>query len=269
MSKLITKTYTHNGQSIDVLFTETAFFNATVAAKAFGKKINDWLRLESTAEYITALIASHQCYVAGNPVSEQNQLVRIVHGGDPANQGTWLHAKLAVPYARWLNANFAVWCDEIIFNLLRGGEPSPASRPSFSADEQAATKLECTLRVANLLAVPVHIAQQEAVKEVRKETGIDYTHLLVHAAAQQTVQPDEVMLEPTQLSSALKFPSPIAVNKWLASLGLQNKLKKGWEPTDEGKKYCSIHAWNAKNKSGYNLRWNHVKLQSLRENSND
>ena len=258
MSKLITKTYTHNGQSIDMLFTETAFFNATVAAKAFGKEPHDWLRSRDCKSYLEALREIHGL--------EQNQLVRSLNGGEAP--GTWLHSKLAVPYARWLNANFAVWCDEIIFNLLRG-KPSPASRPSFSTDEQAATKLECTLRVANLLAVPVHIAQQEAVKEVRKETGIDYTHLLVHAAAQQTVQPDEVMLEPTQLSSALKFPSPIAVNKWLASLGLQNKLKKGWEPTDEGKKYCSIHAWNAKNKSGYNLRWNHVKLQSLRENSND
>lgn len=260
MSKLITKQYEHEGKFIDVLFTETAFFNATVAANVFGKSPKDWLKTESTKEYIEA--------VRTILLTEQNQLVRIVQGGNPKLQGTWLHHKLAVPYARWLNARFAVWCDEIIFSLLRG-EPSPASRPSFSVDEQASTKLECTLRVANLLAVPVHIAQQEAVKEVRKETGIDYTHLLVHAAAQQTVQPDEVMLEPTQLSSALKFPSPIAVNKWLASLGLQNKLKKGWEPTDEGKKYCSIHAWNAKNKSGYNLRWNHVKLQSLRENSND
>lgn len=258
MSKLITKTYTHNGQSINVLFTETAFFNATVAAKAFGKKPSHWLELVDTCNYIAALSA--------RTALQQNQLVRTVNGGEAP--GTWLHHKLAVPYARWLSVDFAVWCDEIIFNLLRG-EPSPASRPSFSTDEQAATKLECTLRVANLLAVPVHIAQQEAVKEVRKETGIDYTHLLVHAAAQQTVQPDEVMLEPTQLSSALKFPSPIAVNKWLASLGLQNKLNKGWEPTEEGKQYCSIHAWNAKNKSGYNLRWNHVKLQSLRENAND
>ena len=258
MSKLITKTYTHNGQSIDVLFTETAFFNATVAAKAFGKQPRDWLTTKPTREYIEAVKAV--------TLMDENQLVRVVQGGDPSSQGTWLHSKLAVAYARWLNPHFAVWCDEIIFNLLRG-EQSPASRPSFSTDEQAATKLECTLRVANLLAVPIHIAQQEAVKEVRKETGIDYTHLLVHAAAQQTVQPDEVMLEPTQLSSALKFTSPIAVNKWLASLGLQNKLKKGWEPTEEGKKYCSIHAWNVKNKSGYNLRWNHVKLQSLRENA--
>lgn len=120
MSKLITKTYTHNGQSIDVLFTETAFFNATVAAKAFGKKPIDWIRLEVTKEYIQAVCA--------RTTLEQNQLVMTVVGGDAP--GTWLHHKLAIAYARWLNADFAVWCDEIIFSLLRG-EPSPASRPSF------------------------------------------------------------------------------------------------------------------------------------------
>lgn len=37
MSKLITKQYEHEGKFIDVLFTETAFFNATVAANVFGK----------------------------------------------------------------------------------------------------------------------------------------------------------------------------------------------------------------------------------------
>jgi len=259
MSKLITKTYEHNGQSIDVLFTETAFFNATVAAKAFGKKPIDWLRQDSTKEYMEALCAK--------TTLEQNQLVRTVNGGSAP--GTWLHSKLAIPYARWLNAPFAVWCDEIIFNLLRG-EPSPQVHSythsrALTVDEQAVNKLECTLKAGELLKLPLHIVQQEAVKEVRKEVGIDYTHLLVHSEAQQTIQSDEVMLEPTELAIHLNLKNAIEVNKWLGERGLQTKLKKGWEPTEEGKKYCSIHAWNSKNKSGYNLRWNKVKLQSLFE----
>lgn len=34
--------------------------------------------------------------------------------------GTWLHPKLAVAFARWLDDDFAVWCDLHIDALLRG-----------------------------------------------------------------------------------------------------------------------------------------------------
>lgn len=259
MSKLITKQYEHEGKSIDVLFTETAFFNATVAANVFGKSPKDWLKTESTKEYIEA--------VRTILLTEQNQLVRIVQGGNPKLQGTWLHHKLAVPYARWLNARFAVWCDEIIFNLLRG-EPAPqqpayAHARALTIDEQAVNKLECTLKAGDLLKAPLHIVQQEAVKEVCKQTGIDYTPLLVHADAQQSIKSEEMMMEPTQLASELNFKSANEVNKWLSKLGLQTKVNKRWEPTDEGQEYCFIHSWNTKNKSGYNLKWNVSKLQTL------
>lgn len=259
MSKLITKQYEHEGKSIDVLFTETAFFNATVAAKAFGKKPIDWLRQDSTKEYLNAVCAQ--------TTLEQNQLVRTVNGGNAP--GTWLHSKLAVPYARWLNVRFAVWCDDVIFGLLRG-EPTPQQQSytharALTIDEQAVNKLECTLKAGDLLKAPLHIVQQEAVKDVRKETGIDYTNLLVHAEAQQAIKPEEVMMEPTQLAGELNFKNAVDVNKWLCDLGFQTKHNKRWKPTDKGQEYCFIHSWNVKNKSGYNLKWNLNKLKSLNE----
>lgn len=257
MSKLITKQYEHEGKSIDVLFTETAFFNATVAAKVFGKEPYAWLRSKDCKEYLDALREKHGL--------EQNQLVRTVNGG--IAPGTWLHPKLAVPYARWLSVQFAIWCDEIIFNLLRG-EPAPqqpayAHARALTIDEQAVNKLECTLKAGDLLKAPLHIVQQEAVKDVRKETGIDYTHLLVHAEAQQAIKPEELMMEPTQLAGELNFKNAIEVNKWLCDLGFQVKHNKRWKPTDKGQEYCFIHSWSVKNKSGYNLKWNVNKLKSL------
>ena len=38
-----------------------------------------------------------------------------------ANGGTWLHPKLAIVFARWLNTKFAVWCDLKIEAILHGG----------------------------------------------------------------------------------------------------------------------------------------------------
>ncbi len=265
MSKLITKQYEHDGKSIDVLFTETAFFNATVAAKVFGKETYDWLRSKDCKEYVTVLVEKSNRENPGLGITDENQLIKTIQGG--AYKGTWLHSKLAVPFARWLNVRFAVWCDEIIFNLLRG-EPAPqqpayAHARALTIDEQAVNKLECTLKAGDLLKAPLHIVQQEAVKDVRKETGIDYTNLLVHAEAQQAIKPEEVMMEPTQLAGELNFKNAVDVNKWLCDLGFQTKHNKRWKPTDKGQEYCFIHSWNVKNKSGYNLKWNVNKLKSL------
>lgn len=110
-TNLIVKTYEHHGVQIDMFFTETAYFNATVAAKAFGKVPKDWLRTKETNEYIEAI--GRKCLL------DKDQLVRVFQGSSNPNlHGTWLHNKLAVPYARWLNVDFAVWCDEQIDAII-------------------------------------------------------------------------------------------------------------------------------------------------------
>lgn len=111
MSSNILKPYLHNGLSVEVPFTSEAFFNATIAAKPFGKVPKDWLRTEETQAYI--------CAVRRKCLTEQHQLVRTVQGGSPEEQGTWLHPKLGIPFARWLDADFCVWCDEQIEAILR------------------------------------------------------------------------------------------------------------------------------------------------------
>lgn len=47
-------------------------------------------------------------------------LVRTKAGSPQFGGGTWLHPKLAVVFARWLDIGFAVWCDLHIDALLRG-----------------------------------------------------------------------------------------------------------------------------------------------------
>jgi len=47
------------------------------------------------------------------------------------NGGTWLHRKLAVPFARWCDVRFAIWCDYQIELILSGEMPQAtiASQP--------------------------------------------------------------------------------------------------------------------------------------------
>lgn len=120
-NSLILKPYEFNGQSLEVPFTDTAFFNATVAAKPFGKEPHAWLRSKEAQEYLEAFRKIHG--------TEQKQLVITKRGGEPTEQGTWLHPDLGVPFARWLNPEFAVWADMQIKGILQSHYIHPRFRP--------------------------------------------------------------------------------------------------------------------------------------------
>jgi hypothetical protein len=128
----------------------------------------------------------------------------------------------------------------------------------------AAQMAEDYLRIGALFGTPVHIVQQEAAKQIEATTGINLRPLLLAAPAQQTIAPDDVMLEPTDLAKALGFPSGYALNRALETLGWQVKaISGGWEPTPAGAPYAAQHAWTAEHgaKSGYNWKWKHTATQ--------
>lgn len=105
-------------ENSDVFFMEDGYINATKAASIFTKRSADWLRNNDTKEYILAL--ARIC------VLEQNQLVIVRNGGK--DNGTWIHPKLAIVFARWLSPEFAVWCDQQIEKILRDSEKSSIER---------------------------------------------------------------------------------------------------------------------------------------------
>lgn len=89
-------------------FNMDGWFNATEAAKRYGKEPAQWLRLPGTVSYMKAFRRKY---------GEITYLkTRRGIGG-----GTWLHPKLAVRFAQWLNDDFAVWCDEQIDSIIRNG----------------------------------------------------------------------------------------------------------------------------------------------------
>ncbi|WP_438279709.1 KilA-N domain-containing protein [Pseudomonas alabamensis] len=104
----------YQGQA--VRFNSDGWINATDVAKRFGKRPVDWLRLPSSLNYLKALA---RALGLDTEVGKSHfGLVETVRGGK--GQGTWLHSKLAVAFARWLDDDFAVWADLHIDALLRG-----------------------------------------------------------------------------------------------------------------------------------------------------
>jgi hypothetical protein len=88
----------------------------TKAAQQFGKDVYEFLRLPSTKSYLEALNETGKI-----PVSDAVVARRGV--------GSFGHPKLAVFFARWLDVRFAVWCDMVIDEIIRGQkvvvEPTP------------------------------------------------------------------------------------------------------------------------------------------------
>lgn len=90
-----------------ITYQEDGWFNATQAAAQFGKRVDHWLDNKETKEYINAL-----CEISN---TRKSGYLRTQRGN---TGGTWLHPKLAVNFARWLDAKFAVWCDAQIDNII-------------------------------------------------------------------------------------------------------------------------------------------------------
>jgi hypothetical protein len=59
----------------NIFFMEDGWFNATSAAKVFGKRPEDWLRLNSTKEYIAVILEEFS--ITGFPVIGVNQGIKM------------------------------------------------------------------------------------------------------------------------------------------------------------------------------------------------
>lgn len=115
-----------------ITYRDDGWFNATEAAAKFGKRVDHWLENKETKDYIKALCKRHG---ANTRNSGYLQTKRGAQGG------TWLHPKLAVAFARWLDPDFAVWCDEQIDRLIRSKDDWRKARHQSAAG----SKLQCSM----------------------------------------------------------------------------------------------------------------------------
>lgn len=153
-----------NGQAVQ--FNDAGWFNATLAAERHGKNPHEWLRLPVTKEYIAALNEADSSNTGKSRIWFKSQ-----RGN---NGGTWLHPKLAVPFARWLDMRFAVWCDLQIDRLMRG-ETMPADWQALRHQCAASFKLMADVlrdtRQAEQKATATHHYSNEALLVNEVVTG--------------------------------------------------------------------------------------------------
>lgn len=98
-------------------FNSNIMINATQMAKIFDKQIDNFIRLEGTQKFIKALIVSENSKFAPSDVREQITENKIIYA---TNKATFMHRKLAIYFAFWLDVNFQIWIIDTIDNILFG-----------------------------------------------------------------------------------------------------------------------------------------------------
>ena len=73
--------------------------------------------MEGTKEYILVLESRY----ADSRNEEKREVLRVVQGGTPELQGTWMDEKLALKFAAWLSPYFELWVYDRIEELLLTG----------------------------------------------------------------------------------------------------------------------------------------------------
>ncbi len=141
----------YNG--VDVEFTADGWFNATAVAARHGKRPADWLRLPDTERYLDALCRKSKV--------GKSHFARSARGGAKGTAGTWLHPKLAVRFAQWLDIDFAVWCDEQIDSLLRGKQDWRKLRHEAASSYKVMTQiLQLTREEQGKASAPHHFTNE-------------------------------------------------------------------------------------------------------------
>lgn len=204
-NKIITKNYL--GSVIEFkIVNGSVYANATVMCKAFNKQPSDWLKIKSTQEYIDELSRSEDF---------PNGIVKVVKGGnDKSNQGTWIHEKLVLDLARWLNVKFRIWVDEQIATLLRDGSVSLDSKQTLLLTIiQADTEVE--------RAVALNKYELEYVKplEIENKQQKSYIDNVVHN--------EKYYITPTVIGNKFGM-SAKKLNGILQELGVQYKKGNKW-----------------------------------------
>lgn len=88
------------------------YVNATAMCKAAGREWKHYNENKTTAAFLAELSRE-----VGIPTSE---LIQSVRGGNPDDQGTWVHPQVATHLAQWLSPRFAVRVSQWVYEWLTG-----------------------------------------------------------------------------------------------------------------------------------------------------
>lgn len=222
MQDLIVKEYL--GNTIQFKMVEGhVYANANKMAEGFGGriKLDNWKRSENTKRYIDAL---QEKALREN---HDTKLIIVNQGGKANEQGTWIHEKLILNFARYLNVEFELWCDEQITTLLREGKVD-LNQDKHSLEEKllldviySESKEETALSMKNYrdnIVKPLMIENKQLINEV--------SELKPQAMYCKAMLISDGLVAISTIAKDLGFKSATELNRELHRVGVQYKTSK-------------------------------------------
>ena len=269
MENLVVKEYLGNNIQFKMV-DGRVYANANKMAEVFGgsQKLKDWKRSENTKRYIEAL----EKVMGKNSTS---QLILAQKGNSREfEQGTWIHEKLILNFARYLNVEFELWCDEQIATLLREGKVEVKQKvvktqiPYNPAEVLKDTVSEYNQMIEELgLNIPKEIILSVGITTASKISGVSYDEV----KALTNKQDEESYHTPSALLGSLKIKRN-RTNETLVLLGLQIKGTTSMQPyilTELGKEYGVERSYNNKGYQGYEIKYKSSLTNFVKEHINE
>ncbi len=233
---IITKTF----ENIDVYFAQTnedyLMLNATIIAKRFNKQPRDWLKTQETKNYLDAFARKNIC-------PQNCELVTIQQGGNPKEQGTWIHQKLIVAFARWLSSDFAVWCDMTIEEILK--PQTQTSQPIQQPQTQTSQKPDFHALTNELNDYEIYsnklLGFIENLETRKPTTLFRFDKIMLQQFGTSPLETFKINLEsqyflPTELGKMIN-KSPVEINLILEHKGFQIRENGVWKMTSSGNEF--------------------------------
>lgn len=97
------------------------YVNATAICKSCGKKLNDYVGLKQTTDFLIALSSEIKINVS--------ELIHTVNKGVPKNQGVWVHPQVAINLGQWASPQFAVLISKWVVDWMSGKHENYSNLP--------------------------------------------------------------------------------------------------------------------------------------------
>jgi phage regulator Rha-like protein len=135
--------FIYNEKDVDFLPSgnDNVMVNATQMAKIFGKKVENFTRLDDTKNFINECLKNANKRFLG--IENEENLI-----DSRQKSGTWMHRVLALKFAAWLDPAFELWVyitiDKIILGHYR--EMKEATIEKLLAEKELAKRKEELIR---------------------------------------------------------------------------------------------------------------------------
>lgn len=181
------KVYEHQYQGFPTVQREDGYWEATKLCAAKGKRFDHYMANGDTANFLAALATESGIPVRPTQPISPFQIIKdhfpdvkvsdklpgmsgsLIQAVEGRNGGTWVHRKVAIHLAMWLDASFAVWVINKADELMATGRVSINGTKPGSLDEV----LEAAIarHVAPLLARIEELERPESL--VRRIAGVE------------------------------------------------------------------------------------------------